>query len=480
MARLLFLRLGALLPLAVVAGCNLIPDFATPAVPVPSAWIEDKMASNAPAWPERDWWRAFGSPVLDRLIETAQANNTDIGAAAARVLQADAQIQIARSPLFPSVDGSLDATRTGQFSSSGTSTTARRNFTVTNSFGAALNASYELDFFGRNRSGLTSAEASATFSRFDRDTVALTVVANVATTHFDVIQLRDRLAVARRNLAIAESVLAVVEARVRNGAASPLDLAQQRTIVASQRATIPALETQVRQAENALATLLGTHPGAIPPTTGTLLDIVPPPIQAGLPSELLIRRPDIQAAEAQLVAANAEIGAARAAFFPSIQLTGERGQSSATFANLLDPLGRSFQLATGLTIPIFAGGRLTGERDLAEARRAELVQAYRSTVITAFADVENALVAARRSTEQESLQAEAVEQARLGYELAEARYRAGAVDLLVVLDAQRTLYQAEDQLAQIRFARLEAAVALFRALGGGWDLDAAGGGPARR
>lgn len=174
------------------------------------------------------------------------------------------------------------------------------------------------------------------------------------------------------------------------------------------------METQVRQAENALATLLGTHPGAIAPTTSTLLDIAPPPIEAGLPSELLTRRPDIQAAEAQLIAANAEIGAARAAFFPSIQLTGTRGQDSATFANLLDPMGRSWQLAAGLTVPIFAGGRLTGERDLAEARRAELIQSYRSSVLAAFADVENALVAARRATEQEALQAEAVEQTRLG------------------------------------------------------------------
>ena len=165
-------------------------------------------------------------------------------------------------------------------------------------------------------------------------------------------------------------------------------------------------------------------------------------------------------------------GIARAAFFPSIQLTGQRGYESATFATLFDPMGRSFQLAAGLTLPIFAGGRLLGELDLAEAKRAELVETYRRAVISAFADVENALVAARRTTEQEALQAEAVRQARLGYELAEARYRAGAVDLLTVLDAQRTLYQAEDQLVQIRFARLEAAVALFRALGGGWELPA--------
>ncbi|OHC75146.1 MAG: hypothetical protein A3B62_01600, partial [Rhodospirillales bacterium RIFCSPLOWO2_01_FULL_65_14] len=327
------------------------------------------------------------------------------------------------------------------------------------------------DLFGKNRANLTAAEASLMFSRFDRDAVALAVVGNVAETYFQVLQFRGRLAVARRILEITESVLAVVQARVENGAASPLDLAQQRTLVATQRASIPPLETQLRQAENALAILLGTHLAALAQADGRLLDVAPPAPAVGLPSQLLTRRPDVQAAEAKLVAANAEIGAARAALFPSISLTGALGWESTALSSLFNPVNRTYSLAGSLLQPIFQGGALEGAVDLSEARYRELAESYRETVLTALGEVHNALVAARRAGEQESLQAVAVEQARLGYELAEARYRAGAVDLLTVLDAQRTLSQAEDQIVQIRFQRLQAAVALFKALGGGWRLE---------
>ena len=262
----------------------------------------------------------------------------------------------------------------------------------------------------------------------------------------------------------------MVEARVLGGAASSLDLAQQRGVVATQRAGIPALETQARQAENALAILLGNAPAGATAVTGELMRVEPPMPAPGLPSGLLARRPDIQAAEAQLVAANAEIGAARAAFFPSVDLTGRNGYASSVLSSLFDPAGRTYSLAAGLTQSIFDGGNRSGQVDLAKARYAELIQTYRQAVISAFGDVENALVAARRTEEQEVVQSDAVEQARLAYQLADARYRAGAVDLLTVLDAQRTLYQAEDQAVQIRLARLQAAVALFKALGGGWEL----------
>ena len=473
----LTIRFLAPLLAAALGACSMVPEYSRPMVPTPAEWSEPVAEPTAEVqpgarpetpWPSPDWWQGFDSPALAVLVVAAERNNTNIGQAAARVLQAEAQAKIAGADLLPSLDGSLGADRTWR-GSGRTSTSSRSG--VSDSLSADLSVSYELDLFGKNRAALAAAEASLMFSRFDREAVALTVVSNVAQTYFQVLQFRERLAVALRILEITEGVLQVVTARVENGAASPLDLAQQRALVATQRASIPPLQTQLRQAENALAILLGTHLAALGATEGALLDIRPPSPTAGLPSELIVRRPDIQAAEARLIAANAEIGSARAAYFPTISLTGVLGYESAALASLFNPASRSANIAGSLLQAIFRGGALEGQVELSEARFRELAESYREIVLTALGEVHDALVAARRTAEQESLQAAAVEQARLAYQLAEARYRAGAVDLLTVLDAQRTLSQTEDQIVQIRFQRLQASVALFKALGGGWRLD---------
>ena len=464
---------------AALGACSMVPDYGRPQVPTPADWAEPVAPPTGETrprslWPSSDWWQGFGSPALGALIAAAERNNTDIGQAAARVLQAEAQAKIAGADLLPSVEGSLGADRTWRGSGTTTSSTSSSRSGVSDSLSAGLNVSYELDLFGKNRATLAAAEASLMFSRFDREAVALTVVSGVAQTYFQVLQFRERLAVALRILEITENVLQVVTARVDNGAASPLDLAQQRALVATQRASIPPLQTQLRQAENALAILLGTHLGALGATEGALLDIRPPAPTAGLPSGLIVRRPDIQAAEARLIAANAEIGNARAAYFPTISLTGALGYESAALSSLFNPASRTASIAGSLLQSIFRGGALDGQVELSQARFREFAESYREIVLTALGEVHDALVAARRTAEQEGLQAAAVEQARLAYQLAEARYRAGAVDLLAVLDAQRTLSQSEDQIVQIRFQRLQASVALFKALGGGWRLaDAA-------
>jgi multidrug efflux system outer membrane protein len=293
------------------------------------------------------------------------------------------------------------------------------------------------------------------------------VVPTLAST---VMEFRDRLAIARDNLANAENVLAIVETRFANGAASALDVAQQRTVVANQRAALPALEQQLRQTENALAILLGEMPEAVTIAGGSLEDLTLPEVAPGLPSELLNRRPDIANAEAQLIAANADINTARAALFPSIRLTGQGGFESTALSSLFNGPGLFWSLVASVTQPIFEGGRLSGQVDLTEARYEELVQTYRSTVINAFRDAEDTLVAIRQLAEQEALQQEAVRQAQTAFELADTRYRGGIDTLLNVLDAQRNLFQARDQLIRIRSARLQAVVSLYRALGGGWSI----------
>ena len=451
---------------AMLVGCTVGPEYKRPEIATPAAWKAAPEVTTPSPWPATAWWNGFQSPVLTAHIEQAQRANYDIAAAAARVAQADARAKIAGAALLPAVDAGADVSRSRLSSSTSSSRSAR----VVTAYNTSLAATYELDFWGKNRSALTSAQSLAQATRYDRETIAITTMANVGTTYFSVLEFRDRLAIARDNLENAERVLAIVEARVNNGAASALDLAQQRTVVANQRAAIPALEQQLRQTENALAILLGETPDRLTIANGSLDDVTLPVIAPGLPSELLMRRPDVANAEAQLIAANADINTARAALFPSIQLTAQAGFASGALTSLFDGPGFFWTLVASVTQPIFEGGRLSGQVDLTEARYEELVQVYRGAVINAFRDTEDALVAIRQLADQQGLQEEAVRQARTAFDLADTRYRGGLDTLLNVLDAQRTLFQARDQLVQIRSARLQATVALFRALGGGWAI----------
>jgi NodT family efflux transporter outer membrane factor (OMF) lipoprotein len=305
-------------------------------------------------------------------------------------------------------------------------------------------------------------------------------VAGVANGYFQVRSLRARLAIARANIVIAKRVLAVVDARARNGAASALDLARQRTAVLAQQTSIPALELQERQTLFALALLLGRPPEGFnvrskaelgPGGAGeveNLTDLHLPSVAPGLPADLLTRRPDLASAEAQLAAANAGVDAARAALLPAIQLTGSAGLASDVLLNILKAPTASLALGATLVQTIFDAGRLRGQVDLAASRQRELVEIYRRSILAALADVESALAASSRNADQELLQGQIRVEARRTLRLAEIRYREGVDDLLTVLDAQRTLFQTEDQLAQIRLSRLQTSISLFKALGGGW------------
>ena len=449
--------LSAALLLA-LGGCNLGPDFIKPLFEAPPAY---KAPAEAPAavpsaqpasWPEADWWRNFRAPALDAYMEAARKNNYDLAAAAARIVQADARARIAGAALLPTLDGTADASRS-RSGTAGSTTSSSRSRQASNRYSAGLLASYELDFWGRNRAGLESAEAASLASRYDSETVALTVMSDVATTYFQILEFQDRYAIARENLANAERVMAVVDARAQSGATSALEVAQQRTVVAQQRAALPPLEQGLRQSENALAVLLGQTPESVIVRTGTLDNVAAPAV-------------------AQLLGANADIKAARAAFFPTIALTGQYGYQSAVLSSMFTGPGLFYSIAAGLTAPIFSGGQLEGQLELNKARYEELVQTYRKAVISAFTDVENSLTITQQTAEQQRLQEDAVEQARIAFELADARYRAGAVDLLTVLDSQRTLFSARDQLAQVKSARLQGVVSLYRALGGGWRVEA--------
>ena len=404
------------------------------------------------------------------MIEAARVHNFDIGAAIARVRQADAQVRITGAPLLPTVSGSGSASweHEGISSLAGTGRGGSNASFDFHTYSAGLSASYELDFWGRNRAARQSAVASAMFSRFDQQTVALTVVTNVANTWFTVLSLADRLAVARQNLKDAEYTLAVIRGRLDAGTASQLDVAQQEALVAGERAVIPGFASQLEQDIIALGILIGQPPERVTARPGTLVTLELPPVASGLPSELLARRPDVASAEAQLVAQNFNIKVARAAFFPSIQLTASAGYQAPALNQLLTPGGALATLAEGLTLPIFDGGTLRGQLDLAKGRYDELLADYRKAVVQAFTDVDTALTAWRYATEQEKLQQNAVTTAQRAATIARAQMAAGTVDITTVLTAETTLFSDEDTLVQVRLTRVQSLLNLYKALGGGW------------
>jgi NodT family efflux transporter outer membrane factor (OMF) lipoprotein len=455
-----FISLGLVLALV---GCGTTSPMLKPDVSAPAGWNEAAPANGAAIAP--DWWRTFGSTELEALIARALAGSPDLAIATERVRQAEAQVRIAGASLFPSIDVG--------FGSSTRQTDDGRRTTSANASSATLSASYEIDLWGRNRSDVRSARSALAATQYDREAARLTLISGVASAYFQVLSLRSRLDVARENLAIAERVRDLVDARVRNGAASALDLSRQEATVLSQRAALLPLEQQERQTLAALAVLTGSVPEGFDIAATRVADLAVPAIDPGLPAELLVRRPDLASAEAQLAAANANLAAARAALLPSIQLTGSAGAASAALLNFVSGGTSTIGLALSVLQPIFDGGRLRGQVSVSESRERELVEVYRRSILAAFKDVEDALVAASRQAQQETLQREVEMRARESLRLAEIRYREGADDLLTVLDAQRTLFSAQDQLTQLRLNRLEAAVSLYKALGGGWSAAAA-------
>ncbi len=453
----------AALAMAALGACATIGD-APRTVPqgapgMPSAWTESG-ASDAVALTQ-DWWRGFGSPELSGLIDAALSASPDMGIAAERVRQAEAQVRIAGATLFPALNFSAGTGRRETRPQGG-------SWSGENSSSAALSASYEVDLWGRIASGVRSAESSLHATRFDQETVRLTLVAGVASGYFQVLSLRGRLAIARENLVIAQRVFNVVDARARNGAASALDLARQQAALLTLRASVPPLELQERQTLYALAILAGRPPEGFEAAGSTVTAIAVPRVAPELPADLLTRRPDLASAEAQLASANANVAAARAALLPGISLTGSAGLASNVLINFLNAPTAALALGASLLQPIFDGGRLRGQVDAAASREREVVENYRKSILAALADVEGALASGGRTADQETLQAQVVEQARIALRFAEIRYREGVDDLLTVLDAQRTLFQAVDQLAQVRLSRLQASIGLFKALGGGW------------
>jgi outer membrane protein, multidrug efflux system len=452
-----------------LSGCSVGDEYQRPETGELARWRT--MVNGQHAWPTPTWWRKFHSRRLDTVMRLAMERNFDIAAAIDRIRQADAQVIIARAPLLPLVTGDGQAARS-QTPSSGSGFSSGP--LVRNNVQFQFNASYEIDFWGKNRAAYESAEAQAAASRFDERTVQISTQASVASTYFAILGAHERIKVARENVKNATGVLQAIKDRREAGTANALDVAQQENVVATQEATIPPMEQGLQQNFNALALLCGSPPHEIRTVPDTLSSLKLPIIQPGLPSDLLQRRPDVQFAEAQLVAANGNITVARAQLFPTIQLTGGFGWESTALGTLLRNRNLLWNVASSVTQTIFDAGKLQAGVNLDVAKYSELTQNYRKTVIQAFVDTENALIAVKQTGEEVKALEKAVSTAQIAFNIANDQLRAGLIDITTMLNTQRALFNAQDALASSRINRAQAVVGLYKALGGGWLLGTQG------
>jgi outer membrane protein, multidrug efflux system len=453
------------------AGCSLEAT-KTPAPALPAAF-EGAQSNESANWPSKDWYHGFASAELDALIAEASANNFDLATARARVAQADARARQAHAAILPSVDATGNANYLAGHSSNGTGHET--------DWAALLSASYEVDFWGKKRATFNSARYLAVAARADHDTVALTSLAGVANGYFQVLALRERLAIARSNVDAARSLMAIVDARYNAGMSNPVEVATQKAALAAAELTIPELEQLEEEATAALAVLLGRSPEGFKIEGAPLESLSEPTVIAGLPSDLLRRRPDVFTAEANLGSASADLVAARAALFPSLTLTAAGGlQNPALNAAILSlsGVGPTLNLGAALTQPIFDAGKLRAARAEAQAKEQEVTTSYRVAIVAALVDVENSLSAIRHLDAARDFQIDNVAQSERAFEGARIRYKQGYGDFLTMVEAQRILYAVRDQFMQYKLARLQARVSLCKALGGGWQAPDAAARPA--
>lgn len=442
-------RVFTILAISLLTACNVVPDFQQPPAEVPSDWRTAEADAESRVDPE--WWKAFGSSELDRLISEALAYNNDLAAAAQRIEQARAQAKIAGADLWPSIGIA------GDYSA------IHNNLGETQKRSGDFFVAYEVDLWGKNRAKRDAGKSRLFGEVFARNALQLVVMADVAQTYFSRLAINERIAIATEFLQNVAEVLTIVEARFATGAVSAVDVAQQKTELASARASLDLLLQQQNLTENALAILLGRPPQQLALTEELFAAVQMPSIKPLQPGSLLQRRPDIRQIEMLLKAANADIGIALAAFYPSLQLNLD------TLLASPQPAGVALTLAAGLTQPLFQGGRLEGGLENARARNAELVETYQQTVLTAFKEVEDAAAIRSNSTRRMLALIDAEASAREAYRLSTERYRVGAIDYQTLLNTQRSLLTAQNNRVLARLDVLVAMVQLYKALGGGWQ-----------
>jgi len=459
----------------------------------PERFIDTKPKSTLPISAGPDFAKKFGSTELVALTSHALDDNLAIAAAMARIDQADASARIASSALWPAVGlgaralraqipGTLVSDRpfhnpaqavlagagqqeAAQLAESLATFSSRRD----NFFALGLNASYEIDFWGKNHDASYAARLLANASRFDRDVIEIATMAAVMNAYFLVLAVQDQLRIAHEHVRIAEHVLGAFTARLEKGAATMLDFGQQGAILAGQKATIPPLEQTLRQTRIALAILLGQTPETLDLKGGTLKGLHYPRLDPGLPSEVLLRRPDVAEAEALLASREFSVLRARAAFFPSVTLNGHYGLQSIVMRNLLRPEAIAWEIGSNLAQPLFDGYALQGQYELEKGRFAEAAAFYRQRILSALGDTESALIAVRETAKSVKIGEEAVASSKIALDAAQAQLLEGTIDVITLSTVQTTYFQYDFSLIQARLAHFQAAVSLYQALGGGWS-----------
>ena len=465
--------LGVLAAVGCLVGCAVGPNYQRPAVQVPQSFRapEPLPAQQAASFADLKWWQVFQDPDLQKLVKTALVQNYDLRDAVARVEEARANLGITRSNEFPQVSASGDIqftrlSRNGQFPLPASFVTSQnRNWGE-----AFLNLlSFEVDIWGRLRRATEEARANLLNAEENRKAVVTTLVSDVATQYFTLRELDSELDISQQTLETRRQSLQLTQLRQTGGVATLLDLRQSEQLVDTAAENIPSLQQQIEQTENQITLLLGKNPGEVIRGHSNNEPSVPPEVPTGLPSALLERRPDIRAAEQNLIAANAQIGVAKAAYFPQLSLSGALGGQSPQLSTLFAGPNSAWSFVPQLTQPIFTAGRLRSNVRLAQAQRDSALVQYQKTIQTAFTEVSNALIAHQRvresRTQQEALVGALEDRKRLAY----VRYRGGVDTQLNALDADRDLYDAELTLRQLKLNELVSVVQLYKALGGGWQ-----------
>lgn len=457
-------HVAATLILLLSAGCTLGPDYRRPEVDVPAAWrLDDRQARELA---DTAWWRQFDDPVLDGLIAEAVSGNKDLQLAAARIEQYAGRYGVARADLFPQAGAGAEYTRQ-KVTELGDNRPATGYQVTTDTFAVNVNAGWELDLWGRIRRGSEAARADLLASEEGRRAVVLSLVAGVAGAYVNLRDLDRQLEITRDTAKTREESYLIFKERFAGGVISDLELSQNRSQYEEALARIPALEQAVTQQENGLCVLLGRNPGPI--ARGRSIDeLALPEIPAGMPSHLLERRPDLRQAEQALIAANARIGVAKAAYFPVISLTGAYGSASGDLGDLFKGPASVWQYSAPVSMPIFTAGRIAGQVQEAEAVRQQALIAYQQAIQGAFRDVNDALAAQSQTRRQLAAQKDQVDSLVQYSDIARLRYENGYSDYLELLDAERSLFTAQLSYTQTKGALHQSLISLYKAMGGGW------------
>lgn len=449
-----------------LAGCMVGPNYHRPSVQTPTAFRDlndnPQVQAQVASYADLPWWQVFQDPQLQALIRTALKQNYDLQIATERINAARAQVTVARSSLFPQVQGN------GNFVG-GKEGTFQTKYNFLN---LTAGAAFQLDFFGKLRRATEAARAELLATEDARQTVILTLVSDVASDYFALLELDLQLQITHDTVKTQEDSVKLTNFRLQHGVATKLDVLQAQQVLDSANATIPDLERQIAQEEDAISILLGKYPEAVPRGLPLVQQPLPPEVPPGLPSSLLERRPDIREAEHTLAATNAEIGVAKAQFFPQISLTGSGGGAfgrSSAFSSLMSSQIGIWSYGAQVSQPIFTGGALSGNLRLAKSENQQALIAYRQAIQRAFGDVSDALIGYQKLHQVRVRQEDTVADLRESVRLSNLRYTGGTTTYLEVLDGQRSLFSAELTLAQARGTEYQSLVELYRALGGGWQ-----------